>query len=106
MTCIPNNAIWPSDLKVKDYYGKDMGDLVVATPREKEYANAVHPEGTDLLKTKERLRKVYHENKQRLDDLWFLVPFRVFVSYHIDVIFSYFLSAKTTRIYVECLRPS
>ena len=46
-----------------------MGDLVVATPREKEYANAVHPEGTDLLKTKERLRKVYHENKQRLDDL-------------------------------------
>ena len=46
-----------------------MGDLVVATPREKEYANAVLPEGTDLLKTKERLRKVYHENKQRLDDL-------------------------------------
>ena len=55
--------------QVKDYYGKEMGELVVATPREKKYANAVHPEGTDIQKTKDRLKNVYYANKQRLDDL-------------------------------------
>ena len=46
-----------------------MGDLVVATPREKNYTKAIHPEGADIQKTKERLKNVYFANKERLDDL-------------------------------------
>ena len=54
---------------MKEYYGKEMGDLVVATPREKNYTKAIHPEGADIQKTKERLKNVYFANKERLDDL-------------------------------------
>ena len=56
-------------IKVKEYYGKEMGDLVVATPREKNYTKAIHPDGADIQKTKERLKNVYFANKERLDDL-------------------------------------